>query len=138
MSTEKQEVFSFKFDIYGTGAVLYLNDVEMYESTSQGRTSSEFMTDKPIVSGLNTLRIKSFPLEKDGYQYRENARVEVIISKRDKSNTTIKNIPVFQLKVNLTNSEEKLFQGSEPELGNKPVVEQHTEKQIIVSRTGNI
>ena len=137
MSTEKQEVFSFKFDIYGTGAVLYLNDVEMYESKSQGQTISEFMTQKPV-PGLNVLRIKSFPLEKDGNQYREEAHVEVTISRRDESGPTIKNIPVLQLKLNPTLTKENLFQGSKAEFGDKPVILQQTEQQIIVSRTGNI
>lgn len=134
-----QSLYSLEFNIYGTGAEIRLNDIPVYYHDSEGQTNSQKPVPESIIDGENILSIKSFPLEDNNHQYMEGAYIEAIISIREKNAPLNENKPILQLKLNPTNSEDKLLEGTIESLGDKTAkVILHSEKQSTAERRTHI
>lgn len=85
------------------------------------------------------MTIKSFPLKENDYQYQNGAYIEAIISVREKDGPMNSSQPLLQLKINPTNKEGKLFDGTIEKYGNKDYsILSHTDKETTAQRTAEI
>ncbi|MDH5445587.1 MAG: hypothetical protein OEY52_08505 [Gammaproteobacteria bacterium] len=135
----KQPIYSIEFNIYGTGAVIKLNDIPVHVNEATGQTSAEKPVPESIVDGKNILAIKTFPLEEDGGKYQPGAYAEAVLSIREKDAPLNQNKPLLQIKVNPTESEEKIFYGTIRETGDsEPKLLSHSEKSLVAGRAVNI
>jgi len=135
----KHPVFSLEFNIYGTGAEIKLNDIPVYFYDDQGQTSSQKPIPESIVDGINVLTVKSFPVEDNGYQYQEGAYIEVTITVREKNAPLNSGESILHLKLNPTNVEEKILDGTFSNIGGKSAtILTHNDKQTMAERRAEI
>jgi len=135
----KEPLFSLEFNIYGTGAEIRLNDTPVYYHDTQGQTSSQKPIPESIINGVNILTVKSFPLKDDNNQYLNGAYIEAIISVREKNAPVNVNKAILQLKLNPTNPDNTLLEGTIPAAGDKDAtILNHDSNQIIAERHTSI
>lgn len=135
----EEPLFSLEFNIYGTGAEIRLNDTPVYYHDTQGQTSSQKPIPESIINGVNILTVKSFPLRDDNNQYLNGAYIEAIISVREKNAPINVNKVILQLKLNPTNPNNTLLEGTIPSAGDKDAtILNNDSNQTIAERHTNI
>ena len=131
--------FTLEFNIYGTGAEIYLNDISVYYHDAQGQTSSQKPIPELIIDGENILTIKSFPLKDDNNEYLDGAFIEAIVSVREKDTPVNNNKTILQLKLNPMHQEDKLLDGSIITAGeNLPRIVSHSKNSTIAEQSTEI
>lgn len=132
-------LFTLEFNIYGTGAEIYLNDIPVYYHDAQGQTSSQKPIPESIIDGENILTIKSFPLKDDNNKYLDGAYIEAVISVREKDTPVNDNKTILQLKLNPTHQEDKLLDGSILTAGEKlPTIVSHSKSSTVAEHRTEI
>jgi len=135
----KNSIFYLEFNIYGAGAEIRLNDIPVYYHDAEGQISSQKPIPESIIDGENILTIRSFTFEEDGYKYKEGAYIEAIIFTRKKNTHLNDGQVILQLKLNPTNTDDKLLENTLSDYDDrKAVVLSHDEKQTVVQRSTNI
>ena len=130
-----QPTFSLEFNIYGTGAEILLNDIPVYYHDAEGQTASQKPIPESIIDGENVLTVKTFTFEEDDYKYLPGAYLEAAITVREKDAPLNKGVSLLQLKLNLTNPKDKLFEGSVAKYGDKePVILEYSDRHVLVER----
>ncbi len=135
----KEPLFSLEFNIYGTGVEIRLNDIPVLHNDAEGETTSQKPIPESIINGENVLTVKSFPLKANNNQYLDGAYVEAIISVREKDAPVNNNKAIIQLKLNPTNPDNKLLEGTLSDAGdNDAIILNHNKNLTIVKRSTNI
>jgi len=130
-----EPVFSLEFNINGTGAEVRLNDIPILYHKSSGETTSQKPIPESIVDGVNTLKVRSFPLKKNNREYLAGSYIEAIISVREKDAPLNESKPLLQLKLNPANDELSLLENTISELGSgEAVVLEYDGKRIVAER----
>ncbi len=131
--------FTLEFNIYGSGAEIFLNDIPIYIHDTEGQTISQKPIPESIIDGENILTVKSYPLKNSSNGYEEGAYIEAIISVREKGEAIGNTKPIIQLKINPTQTEDKLLSGTISGPDNKSAtIISHNKNMTVASRSSEI
>ena len=133
----KNPVYYLEFTTHNIGAEVRLNDIPVLKNDDEGTTSSQKPVPESIIDGLNTLSIRTFPLENG--QYDKNAYIEAKITVNEKNGPLNAAVPVLQLQITPTHDADKLFDGTEEKLGDTPAkLIKHTDTETLAEHSVHI
>jgi len=133
----KEPLYVIRFDISGAAAEIFLNDIPVYWHKKQSKINSEISVPDSMLNGKNTLKVRTYATNKEGFNYREGAVVNIALNIRESSAALSTNKPLLKLNLELDKEEGDILK-SNIASNTSPSITRYKDNELVIENSIDI